>query len=378
MSEQRIPNFIAVMHRGPDCVCALATPEFKDQVPLFGSMTGVAHETIPFDPYDFKRDFRRVAEIVGQTPREDDLVINFTGGTKIMSLSTVLSVMAHRGGRAIDLMYVDTRLRRVERLRFEKNGKLVFLAPEPIDLHIPFQVYTGLRGECITSMREGILDLTPARKRVMRALMSPACDGFFGAQKRFFSNRGKLLSEDKFRFKVKRRGQPAGEGSCRWDRRGAELRLPRGERYKVEGADAAKFLSGGWLEHYAFSLLAESNAFRQVLQNVVISFRPETVVQLERRSWRVGKTDKNELDVVVADGLRAAIIECKAGKATQDQLHKLSALRDELLGPFGVAILVTRHDIDAGMKERAKEKRIEVVSCSRIKRIADVVQGLLA
>jgi len=93
LSEQRIPNFIAVMHLGPDRVCALATTEFREQAPLFESMTGVAHESIPFDPYDFERDFNRVTDIVRQTPKDDELVINFTGGTKTSSPRCVTSCL---------------------------------------------------------------------------------------------------------------------------------------------------------------------------------------------------------------------------------------------------------------------------------------------
>jgi len=377
LSEQQIPNFIAVMQQSPDVVYALVTPRFEKQVARFKEFTGVPHEARRFDPYNFNADFEAIAELMQELPPEDEVTINFTGGTKIMSLATVLSAMAHRGKRRIDLIYVDTASRQLERIRFEASGKLAVPNSEALALHIPFQAYAGLQGEHIKSFRDEIDGAMRDREQMMKALLSSGADNFFGRQKACFHANGKLKERGAFNFKPSRRTKDTAEGSCTWGRDDASLKLPSGKATEISGSNCSGFLAGGWLEDFVFMRLASAEKYQQVLQNVVLEFSPETIKKLEQKEWRVGKTDKNEVDIVVADGIRAVLIECKAGKVHQNHLHKLTALRRELLGPFGKAVLVCRFAPDAGLLELAKEKQIYVVAGDRINRITSEVERIM-
>jgi len=64
---------------------------------------------------------------------------------------------------------------------------------------------------------------------------------------------------------------------------------------------------------------------------------------------------------VVCKGLRAVLIECKAGHVTQDHIYKLDTLRKYLLGPFGVSLLLSRHELDPGVQEKARDLGIEIL-----------------
>ncbi|MBN2684873.1 MAG: DUF1887 family protein [Pontiellaceae bacterium] len=362
LSEQTLPNYIAIKEIQPDRVLALATPEFKAQMGLLQKETGVQHMIIKADAYDFRKNFAALSESLNHLPPDADVIVNFTGGTKVMSLAAGFSAFAHARKGQVTLVYIDSLKGVLEWLPFSSTGQLQLPEQREIQTAIPFVVYANLKNERIAFMQEH-LEEGAARMPLYAALAD------HGSQALLKKEKQHQLQEVDGRFKGEGEIGFAGTGRLKWNRTGAELVMPSGRHYGYVGNDAAEFFCGRWLEEYAFHLLAQSGSFDQVLGNVVLSLRPETIEKL--RGKRQGMTDKNEIDVVVCKGLRAVLIECKAGNVLQDHIYKLDTLRKYLLGPFGVSLLLCRHEPNPGVQEKARDLGIEILVGSR--GISDVV-----
>lgn len=362
LSEQLLPNFIAVLQEGPDRVLALCTPEFQKDVPRFEEAGGIPHQPAPVDAYDLEGVRQRVARHIEALPADARVLINFTGGTKIMALAAVFAGLAARRQRHIELLYVETTGSRIDRFGFDAEGHFQQLPPRKIDIHIPFEAYARLHGEPI---KPGYLTaVTPEISRRLpaaEALLGQACDGFFKRLKGAFQTNARGRGEPRPEFAV---DFPCdgGRGRVEWTPAGGALTLPGGKRFEVPGPDARRFFCGGWLEEYCFGRLSgdrspAETSFQQVLSRVTLEIRPESL-----RDPNVKLKDKTELDVVICDGVRAAIIECKSGEVRAEDLHRLSAITRYLLGSLGIAVLATRFPLTAKEREIAAANKIRVVA----------------
>lgn len=92
----------------------------------------------------------------------------------------------------------------------------------------------------------------------------------------------------------------------------------------------ASFLSGGWYEYYTYNQLRNSmGEDTEILLNTVIEFNNEP------------NKSAQEFDILFSDGYSLVILECKAGKVTQEYIQKLENLRDTFSGALGKSALVT-------------------------------------
>jgi len=367
LSEQALPNYIAIQELQPDRVLALATPEYHGQIDLLHEKTGVPHTAIETDAYDFRKSYDALVKAFSERASDAEVIVNFTGGTKMMSLAASLASVSLARDRSMALAYVDTLKKVVEWLPFSPSGKLMQPEQREIKTTIPFRIYAELKRERIASMQERFED-GAARMPLYAALAGHGLNALFKKEKQrqLQGVDGRFKSEGEIGF--------AQTGRLRWTRQGADLTTPEGRRLEYRGDGAAEFFGGRWLEEHAFHLLAESGSFDQVLGNVVLSLRTETIEQL--RGNRKDRTDKNEIDVVVCKGIRSVFIECKAGHVTQDHIYKLDTLRKYLLGPFGTSLLLSRHQPEPGVFEKAKDLNVEVLHGER--GIGDVVSRVRA
>lgn len=82
--------------------------------------------------------------------------------------------------------------------------------------------------------------------------------------------------------------------------------------------DFAKYLSGGWMEEYCYLLL------EPLLRNgSILDLRVGLEVSWEKPQDGVGRFQAQEFDIVLTDGRRLYIIECKAGAVLSEHVYKL-------------------------------------------------------
>jgi hypothetical protein len=118
--------------------------------------------------------------------------------------------------------------------------------------------------------------------------------------------------------------------------------------------DFAKYLCGGWLEEYAYlslTPLLESGVIRDMRMGLTIDW--------EHKTLNSNSVIGGEFDVVLTDGFRLFIIECKAGKALKiDDLYKLKDKITTYGGIAGRGILLSAiKDLYGLNKTRVKKMR---------------------
>jgi len=376
LSEQMLPNLIAILEEKPDEVTALTTPDYAEQVERFEKFSGTPHRRRDFKPYDLAGNIRAVTQMLTPLSESTHVSINFTCGTKIMSLAAVLPALGGRGPN-IEIIYIDTHDDCIHRISRASSGKLLFHPPEKLTIPIPFQAYVALKGETLVSQADVETPEQWDRRELARCLAEQdEVRPIFRKQKNMFESSGgtlrpRLSYETTFAFKG--RG-----GRFGWHPGELFLNTPSGGRFNFFHPDGGEFFSGKWLEEYVAAKLRDAGAFDQVLTQVVLSLRPETIAKFREDRRQSPFTDKNELDVVVTRGRKAAIIECKAGKVTQDHVYKLATLKDYLLGPFGKAFLVCRFQPDnPGIMEKCRDVGIILVAEKDIREIANIVLAAL-
>lgn len=375
LSEQMLPNLISVLHEQPDRVLALTTPAFRQQVKLFEQVTGTPHAMIAFDAYAFADDLKSLQRLLAKQEADADIAIHFTGGTKIMAMAAVLGAIAESTSRSFRLLYLDTQRTQFEVIRVGPDRAISLPKANPVVFSIPAAAYLGLHGERIVSCCSEPDAAMQSRYDAARLLLKEECDGFFNKQKCLFDEKGrKTLSSGELHFSSRNRKtkEPLGSGTLKWDKSGARIKTPSGIVMEVDGPNAAPFFAGGWLEEYCFTTLLSAGTFNEVLCNVKLDLKPETKERLRREDLF-----KNEIDVVVTRGLRAALIECKAGNITQDHIYKLVALRDYLLGSFGKAVLVSRCPLNPAVHEKALDLKVEVLTGNKIRQIDKYLKNIL-
>ena len=98
----------------------------------------------------------------------------------------------------------------------------------------------------------------------------------------------------------------------------------------------ARFLAGEWFEHYVCGIVRDNGPdIRDLRMNVELTFPGSA-------------SPAQEFDVVYTDGFSLIILECKAGELKQDYIHKLENIRNKFSGALGRCALVTLNSSTAG------------------------------
>lgn len=302
---------------------------------------------LPFDP---QRMEEICFDVIESFPEGQSLILNATGGTKVMALAAAnLFAQLGRG----DVIYVDSFQGLIHNL-YPSKEKAWQLEPV-LGIHDYLTSYgmhpkkpkkRWLKGEALPSL--------PVSARIM-AENAPYLDRFFGTLN--FAGSGvldaKRAAESWPQTKELDRYFPTG--------RSVEKILPVLERENLVRVEndhvifpnpaAARYLSGGWLEEYTFAQASAAGADEVVLSQVV--------------DWEAAgeKTVKNEFDCLLIKDNRLFLIECKTMRFAEkgsDVLYKLDSLTESSTGVYGRGALVSARHLDESMQSRAASRKHRV------------------
>ncbi len=126
--------------------------------------------------------------------------------------------------------------------------------------------------------------------------------------------------------------------------------------------EAARYLGGGWMEHYALWIVRDNGAEESEAGVNVI--------------WQDGDQQSrppNELDVVAVHRNRMLLIECKTARfgnndvKDQEILNRLESLGRNAGGLFGKAVLLSARKMNDDMRSRARAYRLPWFDCTNLK-----------
>ena len=365
VSDQLLPNLIPVLMLRPRCVHLVVTPSMKSKARRFERLVkerGIRVESHHDAPSSGMPNLMHFAEelaviLSGTGP----FILNVTGGTKPMALA--LQQVLPELLEDVEVVYTDTQSGQIEVL--SPRGR----APLPIESVVDLELY--LRAQGLTA-RKAASD-NPAwltRVEQLRPLTywlarhAPRIEGFIGALNAA-AERALAGWPESFRAEqtLESRSKLAREALQKLASDDFGLIRSISEKtVRFEGEDAARYLGGIWLEHYAWLRLRDLGAS---------DVRCGLDVAWQERSG--GKGALNELDVVAVKNNRLLLIECKTARLDRDWLkdqqilNKLESLGRNAGGLFGEAILLSARRLNDEMRARASAYRLATFDCSDLK-----------
>jgi hypothetical protein len=324
-------NVIPVFMYKPSKVLLFATPEEKytaDHLEkLFISKNILVNRIDDLDAYDYLK-FKDC--IINEINKESgDLVLNVTGGTKLMAFAAY-EAFAEKDKKII---YCNTDRNQIIHL-FPK------LSTEKLNLNISIDDYLQSYGYKVVASRT---------KEVKKE--------YFDLFELIESNNIKIPFA---KFLDDYRSQTGSENPLKTyvDKKNKIFTIQRTpnsiilflNNLKFKFNDE-KFLKGDWLEYFTLYSLEKQN------------IKPEVGIKIISDS-----NVENEIDIIFIKDYQLYLISCKSGKNTDPNkdIYEIETLRNIAGGTFGKAYLFTGQDLTERMKQRAKDLKIETLTFEKI------------
>jgi hypothetical protein len=302
LGQQTLPVFFGMRQFCADENIILTTTDYEDRARRLAKLAGFAPTPVvvpdPFKPEDTRK---AIAKQVYKRPSDVRVAVNMTGGTKLM-FAGALSACWELG---LDPVYFEIENHNVIYLR--DGTQLPFVGISNVEDFVKasdFRVYSPGRWDASCEERlASTADLWDHRRDITGLYSTRDFQDF---SYRLGSNR----EPSRFSFSWT-------TGVASLDDEGPRLVL-RGAKMTVPGHGFFKFLAGGWLEEYAYSLLRPLEAegvIRDLRMGLEVGYREAASANSERPA--------QEFDCAFTDGKRLWIVECKAGRAKQEAIQKL-------------------------------------------------------
>ncbi|MBK1692601.1 Card1-like endonuclease domain-containing protein [Ectothiorhodospira mobilis] len=370
VSNQLAGNLIPALMERPEYAALIVTPDMAAKARQLRELeeeAGIVVRTFENAPdADLPRLHEFALDVLDGLPAVDELVLNLTGGNKLMALGflEILRDTVHRR------IYTDTAHGRLEHLpvgseRADPPTPLGHVLDVPISLRAQ-----GFRYRSAVSAGEDWWRAAGERKQVAKKLAEVARDhgDFLGALNRVASRaldrEGRLVAHEQA-FDTPPRGRWAqnlrwlcDEGLLDWEEGAAAVTF-------LDEAHA-RFLNGGWLEEYVYHRLRDEG-----IDDVALGVEG---------TWDGTDGARNELDVVAVHANRLLVVECKTARHGRDdalddqQLYKLDSIGDTLRGFFGSSWMVSARTPTQSMGERARQHRIRLIGPDELPRLRAIVR----
>ena len=369
LSGQLLPNLIPVFMDQPKRVYLVTTPEMEQtrhdrrmQRMLRSRNVEVRKRTrAPSAGFTAIRDYAgKLADELASGEMGNRIVLNATGGTKLLSMGFVEVFRERLEGYALRVIYTDTEHQMVETLVPRNQDPVVMQGVLKADTYLAAQ---GMALESAasddTAWRAAVHDR--ASLTDFLATNCSALGPFFGTLNGLVHGHreasGALSTDGNALIRPDRQFQRRPQGLWREAlTRIADAGLlwwGGAEEVRFESLQAARYLGGHWLEEYVW-LGAEAAGLDD--------FRGSAVCRWALQSGP--ETPTNEFDLLAVHGNRLLVIECKTGR--QDTGEQAVASRLESLGRnagglFGTSLLVSARELPTTMKNRCRSLGIRVL-----------------
>lgn len=364
VSDQLPPNLIPALMLRPHTVHLVVTEGMKEQgVRLdrilrdqgFGTKL---HAQAPSTGLAAIREFAE--ELAVRLDGQGPFILNVTGGTKLMALAftQVLPELL----RDVDVLYTDTEHQVLEFLSDKDKAPVPIASVLSLDLHL--RAYGLLRRNTQSedeAWLAGAQKLKPLTKWL--ALHAGAIEGFIGALN---SAAEQAVGRQDDPFRACQKLEARGRGVAALEEIGKPeyelMTRVSSDTVKFASRDAARFLGGGWMEHYAWWILRDAGVEKA-----------DAGMQV---GWQGGDKQRpppNELDVVAVHRNRLLLIECKTARfgknvvKDQEILNRLESLGRNAGGLFGTRVLLSARRLPDELQSRAKAYRLTWFDCTNLK-----------
>lgn len=380
ISDQTIPNLIPALMERPDRVYLVATDAMQRKgmqrrLEDILDKRGIRTETVTGAPDAHLATILefagRVVTRIQQSDPTAQIVLNATGGKKLMALGFV-EVFRHHTAR---IVYTDTEHRRIECL--PATGETLAEDPVPMRDVLDVETYLAAQGFGIERARSD-----DAEWRAAANTRRPACE-FLAAKVRDRSAQNLIgalnalahQSLDRDRNLIKPEQTLDDDPHAPWPEildRLQEFGLLRSQGRSIEFANeaSARFLNGDWLEEYAWHMVGDAKPF-------------DARVGVKGQ-WNDARSARNEFDVLATHVNELLFIECKTLRHGREEakdadlLYKADSLGQDVRGLFGTTWLITARAPESEMRGRAHQQGVTLLGPADIAGLGGRIRNWMA
>jgi hypothetical protein len=300
---QTIPNLIAQKYIKPEKIYLLFSESSKKQKDNYKAiLSKIQFDEAQIEPYNYDNIKKEIMDYI-HTDSNNEFVLNFTGGTKIMSLAS-FDIFKELNKKAI---YIDSENGKIYNY---KDGKS---HTESIDIKITSEEYLKLNGHVYKIPNEKNLD--DAKKEYYEYL-----------ENNYSTKISSLLNEvnhtferNKLEFYNNAKSIERCGNKYFWDNDAKSSIVELNEKvFNIKGKDSIKYITGLWFEDLVYyKKIDGTKIYNEVIRNVHIQDRH-------------GKQDMIELDVIGLHNNILHLFEFKSGKPRREAINNLKTIKEQL------------------------------------------------
>ncbi|HKJ21689.1 MAG TPA: DUF1887 family CARF protein [Gammaproteobacteria bacterium] len=377
VSAQLVPNLIPALMRRPEQVHLVVsrlmaeTGRRLQRLLEDRGLDCVVHRDAPDHNVDVLQDYAtEVAEQVDQYRGDSAVVLNATGGTKLMAMAFM---EVFRDLLGAHIIYTDTSRAVLEYVAPRSRPQQPFTPVLDVESHLCAQGMTLRRA---ASDQPEWRERAEHRKALTKHLAKAVARGgrFLGALNacagKALDRAGNTLTEPVQHLNASPR-EPLR--SLLKEMQDLELLEWNGGReIRFDNVPDTLYLGGHWLEDYAW--------------HVVRDEQPDDVRVGVEGTWEGSPENavRNEFDLLAVHLNRMLVVECKTAEFGRDPrkdsdiLYKLDSLGRSAGGLFGTNFLISARPLTERTRARAKANRIEVLEGKAITRLREAVRAWLS
>ena len=329
ISGQVIPNITANDFIKPDKVYYFYTAQSKKELELIIKINTIPHIDIEISAYDYDDVYSKLKKVLNETKSEvSDIYLNFTNGTKIMSIAAYNLFTE----KQFDRIYINT----------EKNEVLIFENNLPVQSRnieslIDIEDYFALHGHKIKSYSKS--DDT---------LINENYEKLYKFLVLHFNKFGNKILDFAKQFNEKKFSNYSKSG-IKIESINKKINITleyKSDKLSItnEDPEILKFITGEWFEYYCYKELEKINIFDRLYLNVKVAWKGKKSENL----------DKNQIDILGIKGTTPYIFECKSGRIKQEAIGQLAAIKNEYFDRYTKSILISYFMQDDLILEKAK------------------------
>lgn len=313
ISGQTMPVYIDHEIIDPDIDACMFTESSRQQYKNIVNALENDIDEILVPPFDFNYIYSKTEIYVNEyLDKDDEIIFNFTGGTKIQSLALFNYAMANKH-KAI---YINTQDQ--EYILFSEFKEI---ERKKIEVTISPKTYLALGGFEFTSGSFEEYEKNSIAKKFLQIMEKhhKQLASIISNRKNRTKGRSKITIEKKF-VNIQ---LYSGDKLLFWHR---ETNISKKEYNLLKKL----FSPGFWLEYLTYKKIKESCKFDYVDANVKIPY------------GELGNfvESKNEIDVLAIDGVTPCVFECKTSSISQEEISKLISVRRTYFGRYCKLIFV--------------------------------------
>jgi hypothetical protein len=330
LGGQLLPIYIGIKEYMPDKLHFIASEESKEGMKVLKDLFKELKFTeFICDPFDFYAIKKRIESIIEKIDANDDVLINLTGGTKIM----LLAAQSVISDKTVNGFYINQDYSLIEVPSYEKKQ---------IESELSVKDFFALSGHYAFTFKK-LSDFTEYDFKVSTEIEN-------------FAESNKLYSKvtdhirKKFRIVPQKGFETTTDGaSIKWENGFIEINNNNKPVISFKSNNVKDlFFSASWWELIVAAEVGKWSKAKEVMLHCELPFKTDD------------KSLKNEIDILLNTGNKLIFVECKSGNIKQEDINKMKVIKQTYGGIISKSLLVSRFMPSQSIMEKCKELDIEV------------------